>query len=109
MISSTAPWTVAASVTSAATAVAVTPSASTSAMVSAAALGSRTSSTTSLPASANALTSARPIPRFAPVTTDTLPDIENASSTDIYCSSWVESKSGRWTSPWATSTAGPVR
>ena len=36
-----------------------------------------------VPASARAVTRARPMPRLAPVTTETFPESENASTTDI--------------------------
>src|SRR4029453_5059580 len=81
--SPTARRTWSASVTSALTAIAVTPSRSRSLTTAADPSMSRTNSTTSLPASARAVTSARPMPRLAPVTTETFPDSENASSTDM--------------------------
>src|SRR5690606_6761957 len=70
-------------VTSAATAIARTPSFSISSTRSATVSGLRTRTATSLPASASATARARPIPRAAPVTTETLPDSENASNTDL--------------------------
>src|SRR3954453_12788270 len=63
---------------------ALIPSRSSSAVTSADPPVSRTKRTTSLPASAKAVTSARPMPRLAPVTTETFPDSEKASRTDMW-------------------------
>src|SRR5215218_2459551 len=70
-----------------------TPRRSSSLSTSADPAMSRTNSTTSLPASARAMASARPMPRLAPVTTETFPDSENASRTDMD-TSWFLSRLG---------------
>ena len=84
--STTAPTalpTAAGSVTSASNASAFTPSAHTSSMTGPQLGAERTSMAMSPPASASATASARPMPRFAPVTTHTLPSRRKRSRTPM--------------------------